>query len=107
VDTSLILTSILRFSGYKFDINIACDIHPLDRHSSSVLEHCEQGHFLLRLLFLTSPNSTPNNLIDRQLDQYCDKDSLSSLSVCHLLLTFYFVTCIFFLFCHFKQSIVL
>jgi hypothetical protein len=30
---------------YKFD-NIAFDIHPLDQHSSSVLEDCEQGHFL-------------------------------------------------------------
>jgi hypothetical protein len=26
------------------------------------------------------PKSTPNNLIDRQVDQYCDKDNLSSLS---------------------------
>jgi hypothetical protein len=39
VTGTLTLSSILHFSGYKFDINIACDIHPLDRHSSSVLEY--------------------------------------------------------------------
>jgi hypothetical protein len=64
---------------YKFDF-IACGIHPLDRNSSSALEDCEQGHFLFRLHFKAFPKSTPNNLIDRQVDQYCDKDNLSSLS---------------------------
>jgi hypothetical protein len=33
--------------------------------------------------------STPKNLIDRQLDQYCDKDSLSNLSISHF--SFHFV----------------
>jgi hypothetical protein len=26
---------------------IAIDIQPLDRHSNTILENCEQGHFLL------------------------------------------------------------
>jgi hypothetical protein len=30
---------------------IAIDIQPLDRHSNTILENCEQGHFLLRLHF--------------------------------------------------------
>jgi hypothetical protein len=36
---------------YILHFNIACGTHPLDWHFSSVLEDCEQGHFLFRLLF--------------------------------------------------------
>jgi hypothetical protein len=39
------------------------------------------NNFLFRLLFLNSPKSSPNHLIDHQFDQNCDNDTLSSLSV--------------------------
>jgi Ca2+/Na+ antiporter len=67
--------------------SIACGTQPLDTHSSSVLEDCEQGHFLFRLLFQTSPKST--NIDRSPVYQYCDKDTLSSI----------FHICIFFWLC--------